>query len=490
MSDGKIIEVYNKGLTEVMSVIRLLTNEIKTLNSQVENLSKTNKILSKRVEVLEKQTNKNSNNSSKPPSTDGFKKKTKSLRVKSEKKVGGQLGHEGKALELSENPDEILNHTVETCDICGTDLKNVATDRVIIRQVIDIPDVKVKIIEHRAEVKKCPKCRRKNTGKFPKEVTATVQYGEKIKAISVYLTNYQLIPYKRGSELIKDIFNINLTQGSMVNFNKKCHKKLELIENDIKCAISGHTGAVHFDETGIYVEKRRDWLHVASTDKLTYYKIHKQRGKDAINDINILPIFKGTAVHDFWKSYLSYDNAKHSLCNAHILRELNAITDLEKQVWAKSMKDLLIKIKSHVDTNFNTANALELNEIRAFEQKYNDILKQGFSEDYRINIEEYSKAKPKRSTSLNLLNRLSGYKDEILAFMYDFDIPFDNNQAERDIRMTKVKQKISGTFRSFDASSAFTRIRGYISSIQKNSLDPFKALLSLFTEKPINPVFL
>ncbi|WP_238475827.1 DUF6444 domain-containing protein [Clostridium manihotivorum] len=179
MSEGKIIEIYNQGLTQVMSVIRELTNEIKSLNSQVETLSKDNKALSNRVKSLESQVNKNSNNSSKPPSSDGFKKKTKSLRVKTDKNPGGQEGHEGKTLELNDNPDEIIIHTVDKCDICGTSLQDVKSERNIIRQVVDIPEIEVKVVEHRAEIKKCPKCRRKNTGKFPEGITNTVQYGER-----------------------------------------------------------------------------------------------------------------------------------------------------------------------------------------------------------------------------------------------------------------------------------------------------------------------
>ena len=483
MSNEKIIEAYNNGLTEVMSLIKLLTNEIKTLND-------TNKILTNRVEILEKQINRNSNNSSKPPSTDGFKKKTKSLRVKSDKKVGGQIGYIGSTLELKENPDEILTYTVENCDICGTSLKSIPVERIIIRQVIDIPEIKVKVIEHRSEVKKCSKCRRKNTGKFPSEVKSTVQYGERIKAVSVYLSNYQLIPYKRGSELINDMFNIHLSQGSMVNFNKTCHKKLEFIENDIKSTISNHDSSVHFDETGIYVEKKRKWLHVASTNKLTYYAIHKNRGEKALNDINILPIFKGIAVHDFWKSYFGYTNASHAMCNAHILRELNAIAELEKQSWSKDMKSLLLAIKTEVDITFNKANAVTLDKIIGFEEKYDKILITGFAEDSLKNKDIYSKPKSKKSTSLQLLNRFNKYKNEILTFMYNFDVPFDNNQAERDIRMVKVKQKISGTFRSSNLSKTFTRIRGYISSIRKNTLDTFEAIQSVFSGTPINPTLI
>ena len=487
MSEGKIIEIYNQGLTQVMSVIRELTNEIKSLNSQVETLSKDNKGLSDRVKSLENQVNRNSNNSSKPPSSDGFKKKTKSLRTKSNKKPGGQDGHDGKTLALSENPDEIIIHGVDKCDICGESLQDVTPERHIIRQVVDIPEIKVKVVEHRAEVKKCPKCRRKNTGKFPYGITNTVQYGEKVKAIAVYLTQYQLIPYKRGSELIADMFGISLSQGTMVNFNDNCHEALKFIEDNIKSFIKNYHGAVHFDETGIYIDKKRQWLHVASTDNYTYYQAHEKRGQKAIDEINILPNFTGTAVHDCWKTYNKYSNCDHALCNAHILRELNSISELEKQKWAEPMKNLLIEIKKEVDLTWNTANALTLDKIEAFEERYGKILEAGFKEDYAVNIESYSKKKVKKSTSLNLLNRLSAYKEQILAFMYDFDIPFDNNLAERDLRMAKVKQKISGTFRSADGANAFTRVRGYVSTVRKNGLNALECIKSVFTESPFDP---
>jgi transposase len=367
VSEGKIIEIYNQGLTQVMSAIRELNNEIKSLQSQVETLSKEKKALSNRVKSLESQVNKNSNNSSKPPSSDGLKKKTKSLRTKSSKKPGGQEGHDGKTLELSENPDEIIVHTVDKCDICGESLQDVTPERQIIRQVIDIPEIKVKVTEHRAEVKKCPKCRRKNTGKFPDGVTNSVQYGEKVKAVSVYLTQYQLIPYKRGSDLLSDMFGISLSQGTMVNFNDCCHEKLETVENNIKNSITTSQGAVHFDETGIAIDKKRQWLHVASNDRYTYYEAHQKRGKEAIDYINILPGFTGTAVHDCWKTYHTYSDCNHALCNAHILRELNGISELEKQKWAEPMKNLLLEIKKEVDLSWNTSNALTLDKIESFE---------------------------------------------------------------------------------------------------------------------------
>ncbi|ETI92052.1 MAG: Transposase IS66, partial [Clostridium butyricum DORA_1] len=306
-------------------------------------------------------------------------------------------------------------------------------------------------------------------------------------AVSVYLTQYQLIPYKRGSELIFDMFGISLSQGTMVNFNDYCHENLKNVEDNIKNSIINFKGAVHFDETGISIDKKRHWLHVASNDRYTYYKAHEKRGKEAVDDINILSNFTGTAVHDCWKTYHQYSNCDHALCNAHILRELNGIYELEEQKWAEPMKNLLIEIKKEVDLYWNTANALTLDKIEAFEEKYVQILENGFKEDYIANSESYLKKKSKKSNSLNLLNRLSGYKDQLLAFMYDFDIPFDNNLAERDLRMTKVKQKISGTFRSTDGANAFTRIRGYVSTVRKNKLNALDCIKSVFTSNILDP---
>lgn len=487
MSEGQIIEIYNQGISQVIGVIKELSNQIKELQSQVDTLSKENKAVTERVKSLESQVNKNSGNSSKPPSSDGFKKKTKSLRTKSGKKPGGQEGHEGTTLCLHDIPDEIEIHNVEQCTECGASLKDIPPERYIVRQIIDIPDIKVKIVEHRAEVKICPHCKSKNTAAFPEEINSTVQYGERLKAISVYLTQYQLIPYKRAAELFEDLFNHHLSQGSMVTFNQKCHDNLEAITNKIRNSLTSFTGAVHFDETGIYIDKKRQWLHVASNENLTYYECHEKRGKKAIDDITILPNFTGTAVHDGFKTYFKYTNCDHALCNAHILRELNGITELQGQNWAKLMKNLLLEIKNEVDLIKEKHNALHLDKIQDFESKYDEIVKAGIDEDYAKNIELYSKKKVKKSVSLNLLNRLSGYKEQILAFMYDFDIPFDNNLAERDLRMAKVKQKISGTFRSSAGANAFTRIRGYVSTVRKQGENALDCIKSTFTVNPFDP---
>lgn len=488
MSEGKIIEIYNQGLSQVIETIKLLSNQIKEQNAMIEKLTKENKALAARVQSLENQIKTNSNNSSKPPSSDGLKKKTKSLRKPSGKKPGGQPGHEGHALEQVENPDEIIQHTVDKCSKCGASLEDVPVERCIKRQVIDLPEIKVKAVEHRAEVKKCS-CGHVNKAQFPEGINQPVQYGNKLKATSVYLNQYQFIPYDRQEEVFEDLFNHHISKGTLASINKTCYNSLEPIENSIKEILKNDVGAVHYDETGIFIDKALRWLHVTSNEKYTYYQVHKKRGSEATDAIGILPVFKGTAVHDSWKSYNKYTNCHHSLCCAHILRELNGITELEKQSWAEQMKSLLLDIKSEVEKASLSANALTLDKIILYEDKYDFIVYQGKEEDFKLNYDAKT-GKTKKSKSKPLLERLSLHKDEVLRFMNDFDIPFDNNQAERDIRMTKVKQKISGTFRSPCGADYFARIRGYISTVRKHSLNVMECLESIFTSSHLDPTLI
>jgi len=492
MSENEILKVYAEGISSVVNLVQNLSDKIDSLNNnvdkltkEIDNLTEENSKLKERVQSLENQTKTNSNNSSKPPSSDGLKKKTKSLRKPSGKKPGGQHGHKGSTLKQAENPDEIIKHTVDKCSKCGSSLGDVPVERYIIRQVIDLPEIKVKVTEHRAEVKKCT-CGHISKAEFPEGITQPVQYGTKIKATSVYLNQYQFIPYNRQEEFFEDFFNCHISKGTLASMNESCYHSLESAENNIKGILKNDEGAVHYDETGVYVGKKLRWLHVTSNDQYTYYQIHDKRGCEAIDDIGILPEFKGTAVHDSWQSYNKYTNCNHSLCCAHILRELNGITELEKQSWAEKMKHLFLDIKSEVDKDSGCANALSLDKIVEYEKQYDFIVKSGQEEDFKLNFDSKTD-KRKNSKSKSLLNRLSLHKDEVLRFMNDFDIPFDNNQAERDIRMTKVKQKISGTFRSSQGAEFFARIRGYISTARKHSKNIMECLESVFTGNLIDP---
>ena len=485
MSENEIIKIYTEGISAVVNLVKDLTEKIDSLNGKIDTLTEENKKLNERVQSLENQTKTNSNNSSKPPSSDGLKRKTKSLRTPSGKKPSGQPGHKGSTLEQVADPDEVIIHKLYNCEKCQADLKDTDVERHIVRQVIDLPETKVKFTEHRAEVKKCT-CGHINKAKFPEGVNQPVQYGTKIKATSIYLNQYQFIPYDRQEECFENLFNHHISKGTLASINKTCYNSLESIENNIKEVLKNDDGAVHFDETGVFIDKKLNWLHVTSNDQFTYYQVHAKRGSEAMDEIGILSEFKGTAVHDSLRSYNKYTDCDHSLCGAHILRELNGITELEKQSWAEKMKILLLDIKSEVDKSFSYANALTLDRILLYEEKYDSIVISGQEENFKLNFDSETK-KVKKSKSKPLLERLALRKTEILNFMHDFDIPFDNNLAERDLRMTKVKQKVSGTFRSSCGADYFARIRGYISTVRKHSLNVMECLESIFNGSPIDP---
>jgi len=385
---------------------------------------------------------------------------------------------------MVEVADSITVHKVSTCSSCGSSLKDIAPAGYRKRRVFDLPPIKVNVEEHRAEEKLCPHCGHLNKASFPDCITQPAQYGPRIKAILTYLNAYQLLPYERTSELFYDLFGIELAASTIVNTNRACFEALKHTEEKIKDKITA-SAVVHFDETGLYTEGSRWWLHVASTKYLTYYTAHPKRGKAATEDIDILPNFNGTAVHDSWNTYFGYD-CSHALCNSHHLRELEGITEFYGQKWSKEMADLLLKIKETVDIKRPVANKLEQEEIGSFKERYDTIIADGLGQNPPARLRDGPKKRGriKQSKAKNLLDRLKVHWRETLAFMYNFSIPFDKGQAERDIRMMKVQQKISGTFRSVDGAKTFCRIRGYISTVRKNSLSVIDAIQAAFEGNP------
>lgn len=482
MEREDIIKVYEAGPDAVVALIQGL---IEAHQKQIAELTTTIEKLQKRVEELESQVNKNSHNSSKPPSTDGFKKQRGQRgRKKSRKKPGGQKGHDGHQLRMSENPDHIEIANVEECQNCHKSLENaeiIGYDR---RQVIDTPESKLEVTEHQAIIKKCECCGCINKASFPENVTRPTQYGKRIKGLVVYLSQYQLLPYERLVDFIKDIFGCTLSKGTVYNFNKQGFTLLEPVEEKTKELLKG-SSILHSDETGISCDKMLSWLHVASTSRLTYYLVHEKRGKDAMDDMGILPAYKGRVIHDFWKPYFRYDLA-HGMCNAHTIRELIFIYEEYKQKWANEMIGLLLRIKKKTDL---CSRGLHPSTIAAFENEYFRILKKGFLKNPRLPGNEHKRGRKKQSKARNLLSRLETYKNEVLAFMFDIMVPFDNNQAERDLRMVKVQQKISGCFRSKEGAEIYCRVRGYISTVRKNDLNIFDALQGIFVGKPFYPSF-
>lgn len=429
------------------------------------------------IQSLRNQLAKNSQNSSKPPSSDGLKKpRTQSLRKKSGRNSGGQQGHKGHTLKMVEEPNHVEVHEVSTCPHCATDIESVTPHGHEKRQVFDIPPVQMEVTEHQAEIKVCPGCSKEVKGDFPAEVTQPVQYGQRIKAQAVYLNNYQLIPLARTSELLGDFYGLTPSEAFVLASNAIMVQKIETSLEAIKQQLIG-AQVVHYDESGLRVEGKLNWLHSAGTNRLTYYGVHPKRGKDAMEAIGILPAFEGTAVHDHWQSYFTFENCQHALCNAHHLRELRFIYEQYEQPWALEMSELLLDIKDEVDTAKSQQTTLSAERITYFEQHYDKLVTQGLEANPPpTNPPPKKRGRKKQSPPKNFLDRLQQFKPQFLAFMYDFRVPFDNNLAERDVRMIKVKQKVSGAFRTRDGADTFCSIRSYISTARKHNFNVIDAL--------------
>ena len=452
-------------------------------------LSKQVAFLQREMQMLKDQLVKNSRNSSKPPSSDGLKKPSpKSLRPRGKSNPGGQKGHSGSTLKMVDNPNHCVVHSVKQCQKCGHCLADETPIDIEKRQVFDIPPIQMEVTCHQAHTKQCPHCGYLNKVAFPEQVKAPVQYGTRLKAIAVYLRQYQLLPYNRTRELFRDLFSIDLSEGTLTNITNTCSKLLRQPLNQIQKQLE-QSKVVHFDETGSSVKGKRQWLHAAATPNLTYYQIHPKRGCDAMDHMDIFPNFNGRAIHDFWKPYFKY-HCNHGLCNAHHLRELIFLHEQHDQQWAKEMMDCLVDIKESVDEAKTSTDTLFKEQIQKFEARYQNILDEGYNENplpKKESTKRKKRGRIKKTKARNLLERLDEHRKEVLAFMYDFKVPFDNNLIERDLRMAKVQQKISGTFRSQDGADAFCRIRSYISTARKNAVNAIDAIGSAFEGCPFLP---
>jgi len=476
ISRAEIRAAYAQGEESVIALTEQLLETIGQLES--------------RIETLENQRKKDSHNSSKPPSGDGFGKRTKSLRTQSGQSNGGQPDHPGSTLEWCETLDKaVIDHPILTCEHCGTSLADEPIEQWHLRQVHDLPPLELVIREHRAEQKTCPYCGILNRAAFPADVTNLVQYGASLKSLLVYLMEGQLLPSQRICDLMSEVFSCEISEGTLYNARQRCHEQLAEVEAHIKSGIQA-AEVGHFDETGLRVNGKLMWLHVACTTGLTHYAIHAKRGKPAMDESGILPSFSGVSVHDGWASYAGYD-CDHALCNAHHLRELRFIVERYQQGWADQMMALLVEIKQHVEVAQDSGHsALTPPQVIAFEQRYQRLLEQGFQANPLPVIDPEApkqKGRLKQHPARNLLNRLHTHQAAVLAFMHDFRVPFDNNQAERDIRMMKLKQKISGGFRSLEGGEMFCRIRGYISTLRKQGIQILDALNRVFLGDPLFP---
>lgn len=432
--------------------------------------------LEKRFKILEGRLAKDSSNSSKPPSSDtrrpknkkGSVKKTTSSRQKTGKSPGGQVGHKGSHLKMSATPDEVILFSVTTCAHCHSHLKH-AKSEIEKRQEFDIPDPKLWVKEYQTERKYCKKCGYTTYACFPDTITHKTQYGARARSLMVYLSEYQLIPFARASEFFETIYNHKVSPGTIVNAVNALSMRLESVESQIKELLSNSL-LVHCDETGVNINGDKRWIHTVGNEQLTHYAIHQRRGRLATEAIGILPKFNGTVVHDHWKSYFGYEACTHGLCNAHHLREFRYLYDHQNIRWAKKMSDLLVDINEQKKRLLPHKKRFSRKKLKEYHETYDDILRKAAREQARRGTID----------SHNLLKRLKNYKDAVLLFMNDFTVPFTNNLSERDLRMNKVKQKISGCYRSQSGGEHFCRIRSVISTAKKNKKNVFSTLQDAF----------
>jgi transposase len=442
----------------------------------------------KQIQKLSDQIAKHSQNSSKPPGSDGLRKpKTQSLRAKGEKPYGGQAGHKGDTLQLVLEPDVIVEHAVTSCPHCQADLCQVEAVGYDKRQVFDIPRVQLEVTEHRVAIKACPECGAKVQGNFPNAVSQPTQYGPRMKAQASYLNTYHFIPLARTVELLTDFYGQSPSEAALIATNQQAVTQIQPTLTSIKEQLIA-TDVAHFDESGLRVAGKLQWLHVASTPELTFYQVDAKRGQEGMRTVGILPHFQGMAVHDHWAPYLAFDQCQHAFCNAHHLRELQFIVEQYQQPWAADMAQLLRAIKQEVAAAPPSATALPTARLTYYNVAFDKLIAQGLAVTPAADQPAVSKrGRPKQSPPKNLLDRLQTHKAGVLAFMANFRIPFDNNQAERDIRMIKVKQKVSGAFRTKDGADTFCALRTYISTARKQGINAIDALFHAFLAHPFLP---
>lgn len=474
-------------IEQLLMQVNLLTIALNSLQQSFDAQTALVANLNQTIQELKEQLNKNSKNSSRSPSSDGFKKPTpKSLRKSTGKKVGGQDGHQGTHLAVISDPDEIVKHMPSACEGCPH-YKMCRGIACIVgrRHVIDAV-VTVNVTEHQLlEIPICMLHGDTRKGTFPTNVKATVQYGENLQALSVALNTVGAVSVKRTHEILSGGFNIPIATGTISNMVKRCADAVSETVNRIKQKVT-ESGLGHFDETGTRVGKKLWWVHDASNCEFTYLDISPKRGCLGMEQCGVLPSFHGIAMHDCWASYWNYKDCRHAVCCAHLLRELIGIAENHpRQKWAVAFIDLLLEMKKIKAKAVEAGKeCLSHYHYHKFDKRYNELIKQAREENPLPVVTEKKCGRKKKGKILALVERLDNYKASVCLFIRNFNVPFDNNQAERDIRMIKVKTKVSGCFRTEEGARDYLKIMSYIGTAHKQGHNAYDAIRKAFSGCP------
>ena len=457
--------------------MRDLPDDSEQLKALIRPLWEENERLKAELAELRRRLGMDSTNSHKPPSSDGYKKKTTAPGLPKSKgrRHGGQVGHPGKTLTPVEQPDRIEVHLPGQCSRCGRSFSaDEAYEVIQRRQVFDLPEPRLEVTEHRLGQIEC--CGGVHGGTFPAEVTASVQYGPSVRALTTLLSVDHKLPLEPISQLFEDLYGYDLNSGTVLDTLRRGAEQAAPLEEATRTRLLGAEVA-HFDETGIRVAGKLHWLHTASTDQDTHLFVHEKRGQEALDsDASVLKDFSGTAVHDCWKPYFHYPDARHVLCGAHLLRELAGLKE-QGSLWAEEMHEFLLDLHGM---------SRPLPAADAIRTHYQIILEQADREEPPP--QQGKRGRPKQSPGRNLLDRLRTHQEGVLAFALESGIPFTNNQAERDLRGTKVKLKVSGSFRTLGGARVYARLQAVISTVRKRGGNVFARLRELFSSPPVPSV--
>ena len=477
------INITEEFVLKLMEQNAALIAQVAVLTANIEELNQT-------INELQEQVNKNSKNSSKPPSSDGLKKppvnKDRSLRGKSGKKQGAQEGHNGANLSVLTDPNKIEHHMHSDCMNCP--YHDACLEKACVKETRHEIDAVVTTTVTAHElilVHNCPMHGSDKQGTFPADIKATVQYGKNLQALVVALNTVGAVSVNRTHEILSSVFNIPLATGTIKNMVTRFSELLsETYEKIRKQMIL--LGLIHCDETGTRVDGKTWWVHNASNCDFTFLSIDRKRGWIGMNNAGILQDYCGVTVHDCWGSYWKFTDCIHAICCAHLLRELNGIEENHpEQTWAKKFKELLLAMKKIKDKAVEQdKDAVSYYHLHKFDKQYDEIIKTAYEENPLPEVTGKKRGRKKKTKVLNLVSRLENYKESVCLFIKNLCVPFDNNQAERDLRMIKVKTKVSGCFRSEEGAQEYLAIMSYIGTAHKHGINAFGAIREALSGNP------